>query len=95
MLLLPHKAFAPQTRQNHGLQNVAPLRSHIAFASATIAMPLLALKPYLFCLISPEACLLTLKKLSPKKTPPLNLGEAGRGKNAGRGLTEKRAGRMA
>jgi len=52
-------AFALQISQNHGLQHVAPLRSHLAAASATIAMPFPAHWPSLFCLISPEACLLT------------------------------------
>jgi hypothetical protein len=42
---LPHLAFALQIRQNRGLQNVAPLRSLQAFASATIAMPFPALIP--------------------------------------------------
>jgi hypothetical protein len=36
---LPHRAFALQISQNHGLQNVAPLRSRQADASTTIAMP--------------------------------------------------------
>ena len=37
---LPHKAFALQTRQNHGLESFAPLRSLIAIASAKFPMPL-------------------------------------------------------
>ncbi|WP_426671291.1 hypothetical protein ACPPVU_08650 [Mucilaginibacter sp. McL0603] len=36
---LQHRAFALQISQNRGLQNIAPLRSHQADASATIAMP--------------------------------------------------------
>jgi hypothetical protein len=56
---LPHKAFALQISQNHGLQNVAPLRSRVANASATIAMPFQRTMPLSFCLISPEAVLLT------------------------------------
>jgi len=56
---LPHKAFALQIRQNHGLQNLALLRSRIARASASIAMPFPAHSPALFCLISAEAILLT------------------------------------
>jgi hypothetical protein len=41
---LPHMAFALQINQNLGLQNVAPLRSRPANASATIAMPFLTLR---------------------------------------------------
>jgi hypothetical protein len=53
------EAFALQSRQNHGLQNVTPLRSLKAHASATIAMPYPARGPELFCRLSAEAVSLT------------------------------------
>jgi hypothetical protein len=52
-------AFAPQTRQNHGLESFAPLRSLIALASAKFPMPLPRTRPPLFCPLSPEAVLPT------------------------------------
>jgi hypothetical protein len=55
-------AFALQIRQNHGLQNVALLRSLCPTASATIAMPLPRTSPPLFCLILAEAVLLTVRE---------------------------------
>jgi len=56
---LPHRAFALQTSQNHGLQKVAPLRSLITYASANICYAPAAAHPTMFCPLSPEAGLLT------------------------------------
>jgi hypothetical protein len=56
---LPHLAFAPQIRQNLGLQTIAPLRSCKATLLQIFAMPFPSHRPPLFCLISPEAVLLT------------------------------------
>jgi len=58
---LPHKAFALQIRQNHGLQLFARLRSRNPYASAKLAVPLQPHRPAWFCPLSPEAYLLTGK----------------------------------
>jgi hypothetical protein len=57
-------AFAPQIRQKHGLQLFALLRTHNSTSSAKLAMPLQAHSPSLFCPLSPEAYLLTGKRIS-------------------------------
>jgi len=62
---LPHMAFAPQIRQNHGLQ----LFCATAFAyfpplQQKLAMPLQPHRPASFCPLSPEAYLLTEEKNS-------------------------------
>ena len=54
---LPHKAFALQINQNHGLQNVAPLRSHWPMLQQLLLCPFCAqghhcfawFRPKLFC----------------------------------------------
>jgi hypothetical protein len=57
---LPHGALALQINQNHGLQNICSTSFTQGLRFANIAMPFPALKSPLFCLISPEAGLLTL-----------------------------------
>jgi hypothetical protein len=52
-------AFVLQISQNHGLQLFAPLRSHKPLLQQKLAMPLQPHRPPLFCLLSPEAYLLT------------------------------------
>jgi hypothetical protein len=54
---LPHRAFALQIGQNHGLESFAPLRSLLHHASAKVPMPLprtghhssARFRPKLFC----------------------------------------------
>ena len=75
---LPTRPLPCKSGKNHGLQNVAPLRSLWAFASATIAMPLPRSWPPLFCLIAPEAVLLTLKQYFRLKPNARWAGRAGR-----------------
>jgi hypothetical protein len=41
---LPHRAFAPQTGQNHGLESFAPLRSLIVPRFCKISYALASLK---------------------------------------------------
>ncbi len=84
---LPQRVFALQINQKRGLQNVAPLRSPLANASATVGMPCQRSGPPSFWLISPEAFLLTAK-LSSLLVLQINPKE----KTVG--LTEKQAGRL-
>jgi hypothetical protein len=51
---LPHKAFALQSSQNHGLQKVALLRSLIPHASANICYALPNTQAIMFCLLHPK-----------------------------------------
>jgi hypothetical protein len=53
------RGLCPANQAKPGLQNLAPLRSLLALASASIAMPLQPHSLPSFCLISPEAVLLT------------------------------------
>jgi hypothetical protein len=69
---LPHLAFALQIRQNHGLQNVAPLRSLYPTLQQLLLCPFRRTGPPLFCLISSEAVLLTVKILFWELTILLN-----------------------
>ncbi|HTD99054.1 MAG TPA: hypothetical protein VK668_07185, partial [Mucilaginibacter sp.] len=63
MLLLPHRAFTLQIRQNLVRKSFAQsLCSHMPHASAKLAFPLQPHRPPLFCLISSEAVLLTEKE---------------------------------
>jgi hypothetical protein len=55
---LPHKAFALQISQNHGLQSFCP-DPHDSRPLQKFAMPLQPHWPPLFCPLSPEAFLLT------------------------------------
>jgi hypothetical protein len=57
---LPHKAFALQIRQNHGLQLFcATSFAHFPALQQKLAMPLQPHRPPSFCPLSPEAYLLT------------------------------------
>ncbi|MCQ6957449.1 hypothetical protein [Mucilaginibacter aquariorum] len=56
---LPHKAFALQTRQNHGLESFALLRSLIAPPFSKISYAPATHRPPSFCPLSPEAVLPT------------------------------------
>jgi hypothetical protein len=60
---LPHKAFALQISQNHGLHLSAPLHSLRPMLQRKFAMPLSRSRPPSFCLISSEAVLLSGKKI--------------------------------
>jgi hypothetical protein len=83
---LPHQAL-PANQAKPRAVKFCSTAFALANASANITMPLPHSFPPLFCLISPEAVLLTLKKMSAGLTEK----RAGVGGNAGLAFAMRRA----